>query len=70
MGRAGVCIFGEGDGIPGLVADLYGTHLVVQVLTAGTERVVDHVLAALRERVADRIPSSRGTTRRCARSKG
>jgi len=45
-------VFGEGDGVPGLVADIYGTHLVIQVLTAGTERVVNHVLAALRERVA------------------
>jgi 23S rRNA (cytosine1962-C5)-methyltransferase len=45
-------VFGEGDGVPGLIADLYGSHLVIQALTAGTERVVDHVLAALRERVA------------------
>jgi 23S rRNA (cytosine1962-C5)-methyltransferase len=44
-------LFGEGDGIPGLVADLYGTHLVIQVLTAGTERIVEPVLAALRERL-------------------
>ena len=44
-------LFGEGDGVPGLVADLYGTHLVIQALTAGTERVVDHVVAALRERL-------------------
>lgn len=53
IGRWGAkrLIFGEGDGIPGLIADLYGTHLVIQVLTAGTERIVDHVLAALRERV-------------------
>ncbi len=45
-------VFGEGDDLPGLVADLYGTHLVVQMLTAGAERVVDHVVARLRERVA------------------
>ncbi len=44
-------LFGEGDGVPGLVADLYGTHLVIQVLTAGTERIVDQVVAALRERL-------------------
>ncbi len=44
-------IFGEGDGVPGLVADLYGTHLVVQVLTAGTERIAPHVVAAMRERL-------------------
>src|SRR5882672_6438853 len=45
-------LFGEGDHLPGLVADLYGTHLVIQMLTAGAERIVDQVLAALRERVA------------------
>jgi len=44
-------IFGEGDGVPGLIADLYGTHLVVQVLTAGTERIVDQIVAILRERL-------------------
>jgi 23S rRNA (cytosine1962-C5)-methyltransferase len=43
-------IFGESDGIPGLVADLYGHHLVVQVATAGTERVLGEVLDALRGR--------------------
>lgn len=45
-------VFGEGDNLPGLVADLYGAHLVVQTLTAGAERIVDQVVAALRERVA------------------
>jgi 23S rRNA (cytosine1962-C5)-methyltransferase len=45
-------VFGEGDDLPGLVADLYGTHLVVQMLTAGAERVAEQVVAALRERVA------------------
>ena len=44
-------LFGEGDGIPGLVADLYGSHLVVQALTAGAERVLPDVLAALSERI-------------------
>ncbi len=44
-------IFGEADGVPGLVADIYGTHLVIQVLTAGTERIVDQVVARVRERV-------------------
>ena len=48
---AGRLIFGEGDGMPGLVVDRYGTHLVIQMLTAGAERVVDPILAALRERV-------------------
>ena len=45
-------VFGEGDGLPGLVADLYGSHLVIQMLTAGAERAFDPVIAALRDRVA------------------
>jgi len=44
-------LFGEGDGVPGLVADLYGSHLVLQALTAGAERIVSEVVAALRERL-------------------
>ena len=44
-------LFGEGDGIPGLVVDLYGTHLVVQALTAGAERVLPDVIRALEARI-------------------
>ncbi len=44
-------IFGESDGLPGLVADRYGTHLVVQALTAGAERMLDRVLAGVAERI-------------------
>ncbi len=44
----------EGDGLPGLVADLYDDVLVLQVATLGMERlkplVVDHLAAALRPR--------------------
>ena len=44
----------EGDGLPGLVADLYGDVLVLQVATLGMEKlkplVVDHLAAALRPR--------------------
>ena len=42
-------VFGEGDGLPGLVVDRFGPHLVVQVTTAGMERVLDEVVAALRD---------------------
>lgn len=42
-------LFGESDGIPGLVADLYGQHLVVQVLTAGAAGILDAVLDLLGE---------------------
>ena len=44
----------EGDGLPGLVADLYDDVLVLQVATLGMERlkplVVDHLAAALKPR--------------------
>jgi 23S rRNA (cytosine1962-C5)-methyltransferase len=43
--------FGEGDGLPGLVVDRFDDRLVVQVTTAGMERVVDEVVEALRDTV-------------------
>ncbi|HEX5870679.1 MAG TPA: class I SAM-dependent rRNA methyltransferase [Longimicrobium sp.] len=42
-------VYGEGDGLPGLVVDRFGSVLVAQVTTAGMERVVAEVLEALRE---------------------
>lgn len=45
-------IFGESDGFPGLVADLYGSHLVVQALTPGAERLLDTVLDLLEARMS------------------
>jgi 23S rRNA (cytosine1962-C5)-methyltransferase len=41
--------FGESDGLPGLVVDRYGSILVLQVLSAGIERRLDMVAAALDE---------------------
>jgi 23S rRNA (cytosine1962-C5)-methyltransferase len=41
--------FGESDGLPGLVVDRYGSILVLQVLSAGIERRLDMVAAALEE---------------------
>ncbi len=40
-------VFGEGDGLPGLVVDRYGQVLVVQITTAGMEAVRDDLLDAL-----------------------
>lgn len=40
-------VYGDSDGLPGLVVDRYDTILVVQMATAGMERVKDEVLAAL-----------------------
>ena len=39
--------FGESDGLPGLVVDRYGDHLVVQLNTAGMERRREAVIEAL-----------------------
>jgi len=40
-------VFGEGDLLPGLVVDRYGDILVVQVTTAGMERLRDSILDLL-----------------------
>ena len=42
-------VYSEGDGLPGLIVDRYGDTLVVQVNTAGMERVKDEILIALQE---------------------
>ncbi|HEX7241677.1 MAG TPA: class I SAM-dependent rRNA methyltransferase [Longimicrobiaceae bacterium] len=42
-------VYGEGDGLPGLVVDRFGDVLVAQLTTAGMERVRDEVVAALEE---------------------
>ena len=45
----GACrlVFGEADGLPGLVVDRYGTHLVCQLLSAGVERWREAIVDAL-----------------------
>ncbi|MCC6136961.1 MAG: class I SAM-dependent rRNA methyltransferase [Candidatus Contendobacter sp.] len=40
-------IYGEGDGLPGLIVDRYGDLCVVQIATAGMDRIKDDILAAL-----------------------
>lgn len=40
-------VFGESDGLPGLVVDRFGDYLVLQVTTAGMERETETLLAAL-----------------------
>ena len=42
-------IFGESDGLPGLIVDRYGATVVVQIGTAGMERLKAQVLEALIE---------------------
>jgi 23S rRNA (cytosine1962-C5)-methyltransferase len=47
-------VFGEADGLPGLVVDRYGDYLAVQVLTAAMELRTAWVLEALAEILAPR----------------
>jgi len=42
-------IFGESDGLPGLIVDRYGDLLVVQITTAGMERMRADLLTALEQ---------------------
>ncbi len=42
-------VYGESDGLPGLVIDRFGPYLVVQITTAGMERVKPAIQAALQE---------------------
>ena len=45
-------VHGEADGLPSLIADLYGDILVVQLLSAGLEARRAEVVAALAQRLA------------------
>ena len=40
-------VYGESDGLPGLVVDRFGDYLTVQVTTAGMERMQAHIITAL-----------------------
>ena len=42
-------LHGEGDWLPGVIADVYGKFVVLQILTAGAERLRPAILAALQE---------------------
>src|SRR3989339_1197982 len=45
-------VFGEADGIPGLVVDRYGDVIVFQISTKGLDRMREDVVAALDEAFA------------------
>src|SRR5207248_3283293 len=53
-------IHAEADGMPGLVVDRFGDLAVVQVNTAGMERLLPEILAAL-----DRVVAPRQVLLRC-----
>jgi len=42
-------IYGDSDGLPGVVVDRFGDYLVVQIATAGMERVKDELVVALEQ---------------------
>lgn len=45
-------VFGESDGLPGLVADRYGTVVVIQLVSAGMDRLRETVIRIIVERLA------------------
>jgi 23S rRNA (cytosine1962-C5)-methyltransferase len=59
-------INGDGDGLSGVVVDRYGSVLVVQLLTAGADRMREEIVAALNEIVAPRsiVERSHGAVRK------
>ena len=58
-------VYAEADGLPGLIVDRHNDFLVMQILTAGIERVRDVILGALNEIVhpAGIVDLSDDTTR-------
>jgi 23S rRNA (cytosine1962-C5)-methyltransferase len=59
-------INGDGDGLSGVVVDRYGSVLVVQLLTAGADRMRGEIVDALNEIVAPRsiVERSHGAVRK------
>lgn len=49
FGEAFRAVFSEGDGLPGLIVDKFGATLVVQTLTAGMDRALEQIVAALQD---------------------
>ena len=52
---------GEGDGLPGFVADVYGTTIVLQCLTAGAARLKPYAVEALQSVLAPSAIYERST---------
>ena len=46
-------VHGEGDGLPGLIIDVYGHHIVIQCHSIGMYQVKDQIAAALRTLYGD-----------------
>lgn len=54
--------FGDSDALPGLVVDRYGDIVVVQITTAGMERVKAEIVAALEKVIKPRVVILRNDT--------
>jgi len=48
-------VFGESDGLPGLVVDVYGDVFVMQIATAGMDRLRDVVVETIVDQFAPRL---------------
>lgn len=55
-------VFGEADGLPGLIIDRYGSVLAAQFLTAGMERLSDIILKILISRFNPTVIVARNDT--------
>ncbi len=55
-------IYGESDGLPGLVVDRFESVLVVQITTAGMEQLRDEIVAALQSVLKPRVVVLRNDT--------
>jgi 23S rRNA (cytosine1962-C5)-methyltransferase len=49
FGESYRAFYSEGDGLPGLIVDKYADTLVLQSLTAGIDRLLDDIIAVLKE---------------------
>ncbi len=49
FGESYRAIYSESDGLPGLIVDKYADTLVVQSLTAGIDRMLDDIIAVLKD---------------------
>jgi 23S rRNA (cytosine1962-C5)-methyltransferase len=55
-------LFGESDGLPGLVMDRYGDAVVIQITTAGMERMRQEIVAAVDKVLKPRVIILRNDT--------
>ncbi|MDQ3393993.1 MAG: class I SAM-dependent rRNA methyltransferase [Bacteroidota bacterium] len=48
-------IYAEGDGLPGLIIDIYDTTAVIQAHSIGMHNIKDHIVEALKEVLGDQL---------------